>query len=107
MAIDPKGVVGEIEYEIGALLRNPYDNPELFVQPATVEGRPKRLTSRLKLDFRRALAWGFAQEVLSAIWGVEDGFRVDARNPGIMLAEAIRPMLNRTDGERFVGPQRG
>ncbi len=93
VAIDPKGVVGEIEYEIGALLRNPYDNPELFVQPGTVERRLKRLASRLNLDFRRALAWGFAQAVLSAIWGVEDGFRVDARNPGIRLAEAIRPML--------------
>ena len=93
VAVDPKGVVGEIEYEIGALLRNPYDSPELFVQPATVEKRLTHLTSRLNLDFRRALAWGFAQAVLSAIWGVEDGFRVDARSPGIVLAEAIRPML--------------
>ena len=93
VAIDPKGVLGEIEYEIGALLRNPYDNPELFAQPATVERRLNRLVSRLNLDFRRALAWGFAQAILSAIWGVEDGFRVDARNPGVMLAEAILPMV--------------
>jgi streptomycin 6-kinase len=93
LAIDPKGVVGEIEYEIGALLRNPYEKPELFNQPSTVERRLKRLASRLSLDFRRALAWGFAQAVLSAIWGVEDGFAVDALNPGIVLAEAIRPML--------------
>jgi streptomycin 6-kinase len=93
VAIDPKGVVGEIEYEIGALLRNPYEKPEFFAQPSTVERRLKRLASRLSLDFRRALAWGFAQAVLSAIWEVEDGFAVDARNPGIVLAEAIRPML--------------
>ncbi len=93
VAIDPKGVLGEIEYEIGALLRNPIDNPELFVQPATVERRLELIASRLNLDHRRALAWGFAQAVLSTIWGAEDGFRVDARNPGIMLAEAIRPML--------------
>ena len=93
LAIDPKGVVGEIEYEIGALLRNPYEKPELFTQPSTVERRLKRLASRLSLDSRRGLAWGFAQAVLSAVWGVEDGFAVDAQNPCIVLAEAIRPML--------------
>jgi streptomycin 6-kinase len=30
IAVDPKGVIGEIEYEIGASLRNPYENPEIF-----------------------------------------------------------------------------
>ena len=93
LAIDPKGVVGEIEYEIGAVLRNPCEKPELFAQPSAVERRLKRLASRLSLDFGRALAWGFAQAVLSAIWTVEDGFAVDAANPGIVLAQAIRPML--------------
>lgn len=93
LAIDPKGVVGEIEYEIGALLRNPYEQPEMFAQPSTVVRRLNLLASKLSLDFSRALAWGFAQAVLSAIWGIEDGLAVDAQNPGILLAEAIRPML--------------
>jgi streptomycin 6-kinase len=93
LAIDPKGVVGEIEYEVGAVLRNPYEKPELFAQPSTIERRLRSFSSRLSLDFKRALAWGFAQAVLSAIWAIEDGFAVDARNPGIVLAEAIRPML--------------
>ena len=30
LAIDPKGVVGEVEYEIGAVLRNPAESPDLF-----------------------------------------------------------------------------
>src|SRR4029079_11177091 len=30
VAIDPKGVIGELEYEIGAALRNPYERPELL-----------------------------------------------------------------------------
>jgi streptomycin 6-kinase len=97
LAIDPKGVVGEIEYEIGALLRNPYEKPELFAQPSVVERRLTRLSSRLSLNFRRALAWGFAQAVLSAVWEVEDGFALDAQNPGIVLAEVIRPMLEMQD----------
>ena len=93
LAIDPKGVVGEIEYEIGAALRNPYDRPELFAQSATAERRLKHLASRLNLDFNRALNWTFAQAVLSAIWSVEDGFAVGPRHPCLVLAEAIRPML--------------
>ena len=93
LAIDPKGVIGEIEYEIGAALRNPYEKPELFTLSSTVERRLKHFASRLNLDFRRALGWGFAQAVLSTIWCVEDGFAIGPRDPGLVLAAAIRPML--------------
>jgi streptomycin 6-kinase len=93
IAIDPKGVIGEVEYEIGAALRNPYERPELFASPETIESRIKRYQAMLKLDPERALSWGFSQAVLSAIWSVEDGFAVDAKNPSIMLARAIRLIL--------------
>lgn len=93
LAIDPKGVIGEVEYEIGASLRNPYEKPEMFASPETVERRLRRFEARLKLDSDRALAWGFAQAVLSAIWSVEDGIEVDAGNPSLRLANAIRPIL--------------
>lgn len=93
LAIDPKGVIGEIEYEIGASLRNPYEKPELFASSETVERRLRQFEARLKLDSGRALAWGFAQAVLSAIWSVEDGFAVDAGSPSLRLANAIRPIL--------------
>ena len=92
-AIDPKGVVGEIEYEIGASLRNPWEKPEMFACPKAIERRLKLYEKRLKLDFKRALGWGFAQAVLSAIWSVEDGFAIDDRDPALMLANAIQPML--------------
>lgn len=91
LAIDPKGVVGELEYEIGAALRNPYERPELFTQPSTVERRITQFVSRLNLDFSRTLGWGFAQAVLSAIWWVEDGFAVGPRD--LVLAETIRRLL--------------
>lgn len=93
LAIDPKGVVGELEYELGAALRNPCERPELFAQPSTVERRLTRFAARLHVDVGRALSWGFAQAVLSAIWGVEDGFTVDVRSPSLELAQVIRPML--------------
>jgi len=93
LAIDPKGVVGEIEYEVGASLRNPCEKPELFASLKTVESRLKLYETRLKLDPARALQWCFAQAVLSAIWSVEDGAVVDATNPSIILANALQPLL--------------
>ena len=93
LAIDPKGVIGEVEYEIGASLRNPWQRPELFASPATVERRLWRFAADLKLDTDRALAWGFAQAVLSAIWSAEDGFAVDDSHSSLRLARAIRSLF--------------
>jgi streptomycin 6-kinase len=93
IAIDPKGVVGEIEYEIGAGLRNPYERPDVFASREAVQRRLSCYDRKLKLDINRVLEWAFAQAVLSAIWSVEDGFAVDANNPAIKLANAIHPML--------------
>lgn len=94
LAIDPKGVIGEIEYEIGASLRNPYERPELFASARIIERRVKRYEEKLNLNSARVLGWGFAQAVLSAIWSVEDGCAVDPNNPSLILANAIRPMLD-------------
>jgi streptomycin 6-kinase len=93
LAIDPKGVVGEMEYEIGAILRNPIERPELFTARAIIDSRAKRFAERLGLDYGRILSWAFAQAVLSAIWDIEDGFPVDAMNPALRLAGVLQPML--------------
>lgn len=94
VAIDPKGVIGELEYEVGALLRNPVEQPELFANRLTIERRLDILTSFLPLDHSRALRWSFAQAVLSAVWGVEDGYAVQPNNPALLLAHALKPMLS-------------
>jgi streptomycin 6-kinase len=93
LAIDPKGVIGEIEYEIGAVVRNPIERPELFLATSIIERRVEQLSRKLNLDFKRALAWGFAQAVLSAIWEIEDGFVVDSANPSLRLANVIQAMI--------------
>ena len=93
LAIDPKGVVGEVEYEVGALLRNPAELPAILSNPATIEQRIRALSSRLNLDAGRLLRWGFAQAVLSAIWYVEDGYVINASNPSLQLARAIDAMF--------------
>ena len=93
LAIDPKGVIGEIEYEIGAVLRNPIERPGLFILPSITERRLQQFRRKLNLDSTRALRWGFAQAVLSAIWEIEDGVIVDTANPALRLAYAIQPMM--------------
>ena len=94
IAIDPKGVVGELEYELGAVIRNPVENPELYVSRDIVERRLKALATALHLEYERALGWSFAQAVLSAIWSLEDGFFVTNDHPAIQLAREIQSMIN-------------
>jgi len=89
IAIDPKGVIGELEYEIGAALRNPYERPDLLALPEVLERRLAIFYAALGIDVDRARAWAFAQGVLSAIWNVEDGHRVDAKHGGLQLASTI------------------
>jgi streptomycin 6-kinase len=89
VAIDPKGVVGELEYEIGAALRNPYERPELLASPEVIERRLGIFQDALGIDVDRARGWAFAQAVLSAIWSVEDGHAVHAGSPALRLADAI------------------
>lgn len=93
LAIDPKGVVGELEYEIGASLRNPAESPDLFASRETIERRTRQFGAALNADAQRILGWGFAQAVLSAIWLVEDGYAVNSRSVPVLVANAISPML--------------
>lgn len=93
--IDPKGIVGEREYEIGAALRNPREVPDLIGDPAVVERRLDRYVSALELDRARTVGWAFAQAVLSLIWTVEDDGVLDDRNPTRRLAIALQAMLHR------------
>lgn len=94
LAIDPKGVVAELEFEVGAALRNPRERTDLFVQPATIERRLRRFATVLDIDVERALAWAFAQAVLSAIWTIEDGDPLEEAQPALRLASAMQGMLN-------------
>lgn len=98
VAIDPKGVVGELEYEVGALLRNPGEQPDLLADRATVERRLKILTGLLPLDPERTLKWAFAQAVLSAVWTVEDGFPLEPNNSALQLANTLRSMIAHAHG---------
>jgi len=73
LALDPKGLVGEPAYEVGALLRNPM--PQLLAEPQperVLARRVYQLAEELGFDRERLLGWGVAQAVLSAWWSFED-----------------------------------
>jgi streptomycin 6-kinase len=89
VAIDPKGVIGEVECELAAALRNPADNPETFAKPEIVARRVTMLCDRLALEADRALRWTYALGVLSAIWHVEDGYAVGESNVPLQLVRAV------------------
>ena len=94
VSIDPKGLVGELEYEVGAILRNPVENPDFFASTTVVKRRLNLLTAALKLNYDRALRWSFAQAVLSAIWVIEDGDELAPNNPSLRLVHALAPLIN-------------
>ncbi len=73
LALDPKGLIGEREYEIGALLRNP--DLEKLDDRALMKLTLRRialLSEIFGFDRQRLTAWCFAQDVLSVWWGIED-----------------------------------
>lgn len=73
VAIDPKGVIGESAYEIGAFIRNPI--PDLMNQPNVVEITSRRLSQfsqELGYSCERLKNWSFVQAVLCARWSAEE-----------------------------------
>ncbi len=77
LAIDPKGLIGEPEYETGALLHNFL--PDLLEMPdpkAVLARRIDQLAEELGFERRRVWGWGLAQAMLSVWWGVEDSGQI-------------------------------
>jgi len=73
LAIDPKGIVGEPAYEVGALLRNISCRQLQQPQPRQIPARRAYiLAEELGFERTRLLAWGLAQAVLAAWWCIED-----------------------------------
>ena len=93
VVIDPWGVVGESEFELGPSLRNPIDAPELLQDPRNIERRLRVHVERLALNADRALKWAFATTVLAILWPVEDGFDPGLARPFAAAAHSMRQLL--------------
>ncbi len=73
LAIDPKGIVAEPEYEAAAYLRNNLlDKPD---PTRVLSMRIDQLANEAGLDQERMIGWGIADRVLSAWWSHEESGR--------------------------------
>jgi streptomycin 6-kinase len=71
LAIDPKPLVGEREFDVASLLRDRRD--QLVLDPDAAARMRRRLdvfSERLELDRERARGWGVAHALA---WGFEHG----------------------------------
>ncbi|MBS0471455.1 MAG: phosphotransferase [Proteobacteria bacterium] len=68
LAIDPKGIVADLAYEIAAPLRNPYQRSAEFLTPEAMDRRVAIYCERLGLERRRVLSWCFARNCVAALW---------------------------------------
>ena len=73
LAIDPKGVIGPVEYEVGPLLMNPY---QIRLEEGEAIQRSERriaiLSERLEFDRQRMRAWAICHSVLSSFWDMDE-----------------------------------
>lgn len=72
LIIDPKGVVGDPGYELGAFFYNPGNLLADHIDTKHVlQRRIDILSQVLHFERERVLGWGIAQAVLSAVWTCE------------------------------------
>jgi streptomycin 6-kinase len=89
-AIDPKGVIGELAYEVGALIRNPI--VELLEQQNPHEIIARRLShfsKVLAIERQRLVDWSYTQAILAACWAMQD--KSNSWQKWILCAELIKP----------------
>jgi streptomycin 6-kinase len=74
MAIDPKGIVGDIGFEISVFLNNPrgwlLTNPD---RRTITQRRIKQFAAAFTVEPQDLRDWAYAEAVLSAWWTYEDG----------------------------------
>jgi streptomycin 6-kinase len=91
LAIDPKGVVGPVGYEVGPLLINPWDELLKNGDPLHVTARRLAvLSEHLGLPAAHLRDWGLCHCLLSAWWDVDDA------GQGGQYALACAEMLTNT-----------
>ena len=93
LVIDPKGNVGELEFECASFLHNPTRE---FCEAKHIERRVHIVATRLGLNAERLVRWCFAHGVLSALWAVEDD--VFDANGGVQAAHAALDVLGQNFG---------
>jgi len=88
LAIDPKGVIGEQEYEVSAFMKNPM--PQLMFRDHLKKILKRRIDIIAEMtgfDRERLLAWSFVGAMLTAWWCYE------GKNEGIKIVLSYAKIL--------------
>ncbi len=73
LAIDPKGIIGEMAFEAAAFdLLSPDELKDSQNVTFKIIDRVEKLSITLGIDFNRILAWIFLRTIISAQWFIED-----------------------------------
>jgi FkbM family methyltransferase len=84
LAIDPKGMVGEMAFEVAAFdLIDKDEMKNIDALSEKITDRVSQLSKKLNLDHNRLLSWIFLRIIISVQWFIEDN-----GDPGDMLALA-------------------
>lgn len=79
LAIDPKGIIGEREFEIGAFLRNPFCVVEDPLETQELARNLDWVIDLTSFNRERVLSWCIIQAILCVCWYVEDAMLEKAR----------------------------
>ncbi|WP_141433883.1 aminoglycoside phosphotransferase family protein [Bacillus sp. 03113] len=74
VAIDPKGLIGDREYDVIQFLLNKL--PDYHLE-TVIEKRIDILVEELNLDKQSILSWGFSHTVLATCWTIQEDGRYD------------------------------
>lgn len=92
VSIDPKDVIGNIAYEIGAFMRNPVH--ELVAQPNLEQilvNRINKFSGLLSLDRQLLVKYSYLATLLGVIWSFED--KGDCWQDGLKILPILKNML--------------
>jgi streptomycin 6-kinase len=92
-AIDPKGLIGEREYDCIQFTLNEWSKWDVPIE--LLRYRIKTMASLLSLSYERLIRYGFCHSVLSACWSVEDG--MDEWKTGVSVARLFEELMNELD----------
>jgi streptomycin 6-kinase len=88
LAIDPKGVIGEVEYEVIPFLMNNFPQRDSV---AATQLRVDTFVTELNLQRERVVAWALCYAVLAAWWCIEDG--VECADQSLEVAFVFEQLL--------------
>lgn len=85
LALDPKGVIGDPAYDVGAYLYNPITKH--VAEKNLIARRIDIFSEILNIDRQRLISWGIVQAVISAVWSYKD--HDNSLSPTLLVADVL------------------